>query len=88
MIAHASHDSTLTLIALSCFTAYILYSFSDGFGLKPARKVIWAAYSFCFCILSLWATGMFDLQLIISLSSLMAFAMALFQRIENRKNAR
>jgi len=81
-----SYDPALELIALACFAAYVMFSFCDGLGLKTTRKIIWTVYFLLFCLLSFWATGMFDLRMIVALSSLMAYALALFQKIENRKN--
>ena len=71
------------IVALGCYVTYIYFSFCDGFSLRPARKIIWAIYFLCFSSLSFWVRGKFDMVLIISLSSLLAFAMALFQKREN-----
>ena len=78
------NDPFIEVLALGCFVTYVYFSFCDGFGLSPARKLIWAVYFLSFSYLSFFASGRFDLRLIITLSSLMAFALALFQKRENR----
>ena len=78
------YNPFLEVVTLGCYLAYIYFSFCDGFGLRPARKIVWGIYFLSFSYLSFWATGSFDLRLIIALSSLMAFMLALFQLKENK----
>lgn len=82
------HDPFLEVVPLACFVVYIFFSFCDGFGLNPARKIVWAVYFLFFCFLTFAASDKFDLRLIISLSSLLAFILALFQQQENRKKGK
>ena len=77
-------DPFSEILPLACYVAFVYFSFCDGFALRPARKIIWGIYFLSFSYLSFWATGKFDLKLIISLSSLLAFALALFQIRENK----
>ena len=77
------HDPFLEVVPLACFVVYVYYSFCDGFGLSTARKVVWAVYFLFFSLLTFKTSGKFDLRLIISLSSLLAFALAMFQKRED-----
>ncbi len=81
-------DPYQEIVTLACFVAYVYFSFCDGFGLRPARKIIWGIYFISFSALSVFAKGSYDLTLIISLSSLMAFILAFFQKLENKSTGR
>ena len=78
------HDPFFELISLSVYVTYIYFSFCDGFGLRPRRKMIWGIFFLFFSYSSFKAKGEFDLELIIMLSSLLAFVLAMFQKKENR----
>ena len=82
------HDPFLEVVPLACYVVYIYFSFCDGFNLRPSRKIIWGAYFLSFSLVSLASSGKFDLRLIISLSSLLAFVLALFQLKENKSKAK
>ena len=75
----------LELIALCCFVVFVFYTFCDGFGLRPARKIFWAVYFLIFSYASFWAKGYFDVPVIVILGSLLAFVLAMFQKSENKK---
>lgn len=72
------------LIALSCYVAFVFYTFCDGFGLHWTRKIFWAIYFLIFSYISYWAEGHFDVPVIVMLGSLLAFALSFFQKNENR----
>ena len=77
-------DPLLELVPLGCYVTYIYFSFCDGFGLRPRRKMIWGICFLFFSFLSFKAKGEFDLKIIIALSSVLAFVFALFQKRENK----
>lgn len=74
----------LEIFSLSCFVLFVFFSFCDGFSLRPGRKMIWAVYFLAFSYVPFWATGRFNVALIVLLSSLMAFVLAWFQQRENK----
>ena len=70
----------LEMLALCAFVFYIYFSFCDGFGLSPIRKLVWAVW---FMTVSLWTldnTGHFDLRITILWSSLAAFLLGKIQK--------
>ena len=78
-------SALIEIVPLACYILFIFYAFCDGFKMRPARKVMWAVYFLFFSHLSYWSVGRFDLELIIPLSSVVAFALAWFQRRENKR---
>ena len=68
--------------ALSCFVWYIYFSYCDGFGLTPFRKLIWGGYFLFLSITSFYTLGHYELTSIIMLSSLLAVVLAWFQKKE------
>lgn len=81
-------DPYQEIVTLACFVSFVYFSFCDGFGLRSARKIIWGIYFVSFSALSIFAKGSYDLTLIISLGSLMAFILAFFQKLENKSKGR
>ncbi len=77
-------DAFFELAPLLCYVAFVYLSFCDGFQLKPLRKIIWGIYFLAFSFLSFFAHGRFNLNVIILLSSILAFALIKFQQSENR----
>ena len=73
----------LELLALSAFVLYIYFSYCDGFGLNPFRKLMWGVCFVWLSYKSFVAQGHFDLKIIILLMSLFAFILAWIQRREN-----
>jgi hypothetical protein len=71
------------LAALGAYVLYIYFSYCDGFGLKPGRKLIWGVCFLSVAYMSYRLRGHFDLKIILFVSSLLAFALARLQRHEN-----
>ena len=78
-------NALIEVAPLACYVLYIFFSFCDGFGLKPLRKIIWAIYFLLFSAISFIAIDSFDLTFIVPLSSMMAFILAWFQKKENQQ---
>lgn len=77
-------EAFISIVPLACYVIFIFYSFCDGFKMRPARKVTWSVYFLSFSYLSFLCWGYFNLAIIVSLSSLTAFALAWFQNRDNR----
>ena len=85
MQTYLSDNLLMELLALSAYTFYIFFSFCDGFGLKPIRKLIWAFFFLILSLRSFRYEGHFDLAVIILWSSLFAFILGKIQKGENLK---
>lgn len=75
------------LLPLSIYVWYVYFSFCDGFGLHPLRKIVWGIYFLLFSYWSLQVWGKLDLAFIFGLSALTAFVLAWFQVKENKAKA-
>ncbi|HOW36609.1 MAG TPA: hypothetical protein PL155_09400 [Candidatus Omnitrophota bacterium] len=75
------------LLPLSVYVWYVYFSFCDGFGLHPLRKIVWGIYFLLFSYWSIQISGRFDIAFILGLSSLTAFVLAWFQARENKLKA-
>ncbi len=74
-VACSSEDIFLEWLALGAYVLYMYFSYCDGFGLKPGRKVLWGAFFVFTGYLSLRQRGHFDLPWMILFGSLLAFAL-------------
>ena len=64
-------------LALSFYALSMGFCFCDGFQLHFMRKILWFSVFAILSIYSVSAYGEFDLTLIISISSLLAFSRAM-----------
>lgn len=73
------------LLALSLYAFFVGFTFCDGFKLHIFGKLLWFAAFAGISIYTFKARGVFDLPLILSVSSTLAFLFCIQQKVKFAK---
>ncbi len=77
----------LEFVALSLYVAFVGFCFCDGFGLHPARKIVWFVFFTAVSLFVFKHLGRFYLPLILPFPTLMAAVLGAFQKRERLRTS-